>query len=157
MSFWQSPPKVYFSKCVCVCGVCGQSIASMHLLASLWHAYSCTSSLFLPILCVMPWMSRATSSCPDAIRALLLAKLLQVAFKGALQLPLTLPQFSLLGLQSIVALQELVQWSRSQLLQLHLAILEQKTGLARFRPSTSRNLWKKARNADGYLEVFHGV
>ena len=42
-------------------------------------------------------------------KGLLLAKLLQVDVKRALQLPLTLPQYTLLGLQSFVALHEFIQ------------------------------------------------
>ena len=42
-------------------------------------------------------------------KGLLLAKLLQVDIKRALQLPLTLPQYTLLGLQSFVALHEFIQ------------------------------------------------
>jgi hypothetical protein len=42
-------------------------------------------------------------------KSLLLAKVLKVDVKGALQLPLTLPEYSLLGLQSFVALHQFIQ------------------------------------------------
>ena len=56
-------------------------------------------------------------------QGLFLAQMFQVGAQGTPQLLLALPQRPLLGLQSTVALQQLVQGGRGQLTQLQLSLL----------------------------------
>lgn len=55
----------------------------------------------------------------------LLAETLQVVPQRTLHLLLALVQFALLGLQSVVTVQQLVQGGRGQFLQLQLTLLQQ--------------------------------